>query len=93
MNAAEALRTVRLLAADGENVDFSEHAANDSILDDGLFKGDVVHVLASAVEAVPEDAVGLKFKIYGPLPLGEDYAVIVNVHADYLFVITCHFPP
>ena len=40
-----------------------------------------------------QDDDGLKFKVYGPIANGDDYAVVVNVNDDHLFVITCHLPP
>ena len=86
------LNTVRKLA-EIDAVVLGEHAVTDSMIDDDVTFDDVKHVLANAVEAIAQDDVGLKWKVYGPLVNDAEYAVVVNVRTDHLYVVTCHTPP
>ena len=79
--------------AEGGAVIFSERALTESMGDDGLFPDDVVHVLANATRCLAEDDLGVKFKVRGPIVSGTELVVVVNLHEDHLFVITCHLPP
>lgn len=85
------LATIRSWGA-SLNVVFGDHALAEARAD-GYFAGDVLNVLEHAVEAVAQDDAGFKWKAYGPTADGTEYAVVVNVHADHLWVVTCHFPP
>jgi hypothetical protein len=86
------LTIIRGLASEGSVV-FGEHAFTESMGDDGVFPADVLHVLENATECLAQDDDRLKFKVYGPIIDGSDYAVVVNVSDDHLFVVTCHLPP
>ena len=87
------LARIRLLAGTQGAVVLGMHARDEAMADDDVFREDVVHALANATDAIAQDDAGLKFKAYGPLLMGEAYAVVVNVHPDHLYVVTCHFPP
>ncbi|MDP2340416.1 MAG: DUF4258 domain-containing protein [Deltaproteobacteria bacterium] len=86
------ISTVRRLA-NADAVVLGAHAISESMRDDDVTFDDVRHLLANADEVIAEDDTGLKWKVYGRLVNGADYAVVVNVHADHLYVITCHNPP
>jgi hypothetical protein len=86
------LRAVRALAEAGE-IRFSSHALLDSMPDDGVFRHDVEHALVHAHDVLAQDGEGRKWKVTGPLVNGDEYAVVVNVYADHVFVVTCHYPP
>jgi hypothetical protein len=92
MATRSAISTIKGFAAQGAVV-FSEHALVESMGDDDVFPDDVLHVLVHANECLAQDDNGVKFKVYGPISNGDDYAVVVNVNDDHLFVITCHLPP
>jgi hypothetical protein len=92
MTGGEALRAIQDLASAGR-LRFGQHALEDSLPDDGVFVADIQSVLENAREVLAQDDEGLKWKAVGPLPKGEDYAVVVNVYESYLFVVTCHYPP
>jgi hypothetical protein len=85
------LNTIRSWGA-SRNVVFGDHALDEARADK-FFAGDVLHVLEHAAQVLAEDDEGLKWKAYGPTADGTEYAVVVNVHADHLWVVTCHFPP
>jgi hypothetical protein len=91
MAARTTQRTINAMAA-GRDVVIGDHAVDEAEAD-GFLPGDVINVLETAYSVEPQDDVGLKWKAYGFTATGADYAVVVNVHADHLFVITCHFPP
>lgn len=61
--------------------------------DDDVFAPDVLNALVNATGAVEQDDVGVKWKIYGPIIDGSEYAVVVEIRGDPLFVVTCHLPP
>jgi len=86
------LSVIKGFAAGGAVI-FSDHAATESMGDDGVFPDDVAHVLQHASDCIAQDDDGVKFKVYAPLANGTEYAVVVNVWEDHLFVVTCHLPP
>lgn len=62
--------------------------------DDGVYIPDVLHVLEHAFSATCANDPGTKWKLYGPLPNGVDYAVVCYFKKDELVVVvTTHEPP
>lgn len=62
--------------------------------DDGVYIFDVLHVLEHAFSATCANDPGTKWKLYGPLPNGVDYAVVCYFKKDELVVVvTTHEPP
>lgn len=62
--------------------------------DDGVYIPDVLHVLEHATSARCANDPGTKWKLYGPLPNGADYAAVCYFKRDELVVVvTTHEPP
>ncbi len=95
MKPSEALRLIHDAGARGEAaVDFTVHAAEESMLDDGLTAHDVFHALAGATEVVRQPGEREKWKAYGPILSGDTFAVVVLVIEERrVRVITVHPPP
>lgn len=79
-----------------DKVVFSDHAETESMVDDDVTREDVLHVLLNAIEAEHQNKE--KWKVYGPIVDGDEYAVVVDVHEGrehgrVAFVVTTHYPP
>jgi hypothetical protein len=81
-------------AVGGEAVEFTVHALLETMPDDGVTVQDVFHVLAHVEEVAPQDEDGRKWKAYGPIVGGEEYAVVtLLLDGGRVRVLTTHEPP
>ena len=93
MTPREALRTVATAVKDGR-IEFSAHALEDSMPDDGVTVEDILHVLIHGERAIVENDARTKWKVYGPVISGDSYAVVVFFARDkVVIVVTAHYPP
>lgn len=95
MTPAAAKRIIRAAGARGhEAVEFTVHAADESMADDGVSAYDVFHVLENAEEVLRQASDREKWKVYGALVAGEPFAVVVLIIEDErVRVVTVHYPP
>ena len=95
MDAESVKRLVVAAGALGaEAVEFTVHALIEAMADDGVSAHDIFHALANAEELQAQDDEGKKWKVYGPLVSGDQYAVvIITLVNDRVRVITTHYPP
>lgn len=61
--------------------------------DDGVYIPDVLHVLEHASSAVFENDPGTKWKLFDPLPRGDECAVVCHFKkSEIVVVVTTHEP-
>ena len=95
MTPRAAKRIIQAAGARGfDAVEFTLHAARESMIDDGLTAHDVFHLLEHADEVARQPGETEKWKVYGPVLAGEQFAaVVVLVEAERVRVVTVHLPP
>lgn len=95
MKPSDARRLIHAAGARGEaDVEFTVHAAEESMPDDGLTAHDVFHVLEYATDVVRQPSEREKWKVYGPILSGDAFAVVVLIIEDNrVRVLTVHPPP
>lgn len=95
MTPAAAKKVIRAAGARGQDaVEFTAHAADESMADDGVSAYDVFHLLEYAEDVLRQTGAREKWKVYGPLVAGERYAVVVLIiEDDRVRVVTVHYPP
>ena len=95
MDAAVAQMAIRNRAALRAVVLGAHLVEDETMADDEVTFADVINVLANATTVVFQPGGVNKWKAYGPLVNGDEYAVIVEVllRSDRLFIVTTHNPP
>ena len=69
----------------------SYHAAEEKLLELGLYQADVEHALVHAHDGVVDDDTDMKWKLYGPTLGGEVIAVVVRIRENAsIRVVTVH---
>jgi hypothetical protein len=93
MNERAALRSIARAVSEGR-VDIGYHIAVEKMEPLDLFPDDILHLLANGHSALVQDDDGRKWKVYGPVVNGEEWAVVVRFRPDLVVVlITVHPPP
>lgn len=69
---------------------FTYHASVEVMIERGITRADIVHALENADDA--EHVGGRKWKAFGPITDGTEYAVVFILRSD-LLIVTAHLPP
>lgn len=95
MRPVVAKRLIQAAGARGHDaVEFTVHAAAESMADDCLTAHDVFHLLEHATDVVRQSDTREKWKVYGPVMSGDLFAaVVVILEQRRVRVVTVHLPP